>query len=98
MCVTCAEAGLLLGNLWQEGGAPVVAEVRFSFRVIVTVQSCKISVAYVCVLALMLGILGVYYKLLFIYSLMFVILFRLLLLTGLKDVSSWHVNWEFCHT
>lgn len=60
------EAALLLGNLWREGGAPVVTEVRFSFPVMVTVQSCKIPVACVCVLALMLGILGVFYKLLFI--------------------------------
>jgi len=83
----------LLGNLWQEG---VVAEVRFSFPVIVTVQSCKIPVAYVFVLALVLGILGVSYKLLFTSSLMFEILLKLLLLPGLKDVSSWRMDCEFC--
>lgn len=69
MCVACAEAALLLGNLWRDGGAAVVAEVRFSFPVIVTVQSCKIPVAHVCVFALMLGILGVSYELQFICSL-----------------------------
>lgn len=31
MCVACAEAALLLGNLWRDGGAAVVAEVRFFF-------------------------------------------------------------------
>lgn len=85
LCVTCAEEALLLGNLRQEGGVAVVTEVRFSFPVMVTVQSYKTPIACVCVLELMLGILGVSYKLLFIK---FVIIFRLLLLTGLKDVSS----------
>lgn len=66
LCVTCAEEGLLLGNLWQEGGVPVVTEVRFSFPVKITVQSYKIPIACVCVLALMLGILGVSYRRLFI--------------------------------
>lgn len=47
LCVTCAEEVLLLGNLWQEGGVPVVTEVRFSFPVMVTVQSYKIPIACV---------------------------------------------------
>lgn len=65
--VTCAEEVLLLGNLWQEGGVPVVTEVRFSFPVMVTVQSYKIPIACVCVLALLFGILEVSYKCLLVF-------------------------------
>lgn len=45
LCVTCAEEALLLGNLWQEGGVAVVTEVRFSFPVMITVQSYKTPIS-----------------------------------------------------
>lgn len=42
LCViTCAVAALLLGNLWREGVAPDVTEVRFSFSVIATVTELQ---------------------------------------------------------